>query len=226
MDDRVQDQATPPTPGGVCFRVAGQARPNYLCLLLALIIIGGGVAYLLNRSTAPNATPADGTQTNAQGVPSGGVDTGSRAAISASNSTPSAVAARAAQDSNDLARYVTPGQPAPTMGEVIARLHDAGVHEGLGAFNPPGTSPPLVGLAVPEDFPLPPGYVRHHQTTDDGQRIEAMLMFSPDYEFFDSNGQPLAIPDNRVVPPELAPPGLPIRTIVIPPPLDPRSPPP
>jgi hypothetical protein len=195
-------------------------------LLLALILVGGGAAYLLHRSTAPGAAAADRAQANAQGLPSGDAGANSRAPGDASNSTPAAIAARAAQDPNDLARYTTPGQPAPSMGEVIARLHDAGVHEGLGAFNPPGTSPPLVGLAVPEDFPLPPGYVRHHQTTDDGQRIEAMLMFSPDYEFFDSHGQPLAIPENRVVPPELAPPGLPIRSIVIPPPLDPRSPPP
>jgi hypothetical protein len=68
----------------------------------------------------------------------------------------------------------------PTIGEVIDRLHQAGVYGGLGAFSPPGTRPPLVGLAVPEDFVLPEGYVRHHQATDDGQSIEAILMFSPD----------------------------------------------
>ena len=51
------------------------------------------------------------------------------------------------------------------------------------AIPPPGTRPPLVGLAVPEDFALPEGYVRHHQATDDGQRIEAILMFSPDRQF-------------------------------------------
>jgi hypothetical protein len=61
------------------------------------------------------------------------------------------------------------------------RLHQAGVRTGLGAFNPPGTRPPLIGLAVPEDFALPPGYLRHHQATDDGQRIEAILMFDPDH---------------------------------------------
>ena len=94
------------------------------------------------------------------------------------------------------------------MNEVIERLHQAGVHSGLGAFSPPGTRPPLVGLAVPEDYVLPEGYVRHYQATDDGQRIEPILMFSPDAEFFDGAGQPIAIPEDRVVPPELAPPGL------------------
>ena len=108
------------------------------------------------------------------------------------------------------------------MNEVIARLHQAGVHTGLGAFSPPGTRPPLVGLAVPEDFVLPEGYVRHHQATDDGQRIEAILMFAPDYQLFDAAHRPIAIPADRVVPPELAPPGLPIRRIVIPAPTEPR----
>jgi hypothetical protein len=115
----------------------------------------------------------------------------------------------------DLSDYVNPGET-PAMAEVIERLHQAGVYSGLGAFSPPGTRPPLVGLAVPEDFELPEGYVRHHQATDDGQRIEPILMFSPDHEFVDAANRPIAIPEDRVVPPELAPPGLPIRRIVVP----------
>ena len=107
------------------------------------------------------------------------------------------------------------------MLEVIQRLHQRGIYSGLGAFSPPGTSPPLVGLAVPEEFTLPPGYVRHHQATDDGQRIEAILMFAPDFHLFDANNRPIALPKNLVVPPELAPPGLPIRRVVIPSPIEP-----
>lgn len=116
----------------------------------------------------------------------------------------------------DLSNFIPPGE-APTAGEVIEELHKAGIYSGIGAFSPPGTSPPLVGLAVPDDFELPEGYVRHFQVTDDGQRIDPILMFSPDYEFFDEHGQPIEIPQDRVVPPELAPPGLPIREIEIPP---------
>lgn len=123
----------------------------------------------------------------------------------------------------DLADYVNEGER-PTMAEVIERLHQAGVHSGLGAFSPPGTRPPLVGLAVPEDFPLPEGYVRHYQATDDGQRIEPILMFSPDHRFVDAAGRPVEIPKDRVVPPELAPPGLPMRRIVIPAPAAPGGP--
>lgn len=123
----------------------------------------------------------------------------------------------------DLSDYVNPGER-PTMAHVIERLHQAGVYTGLGAFSPPGTRPPLLGLAVPEDFALPDGYVRHHQATDDGQRIEAILMFAPDRQFFDAAGRPVEIPKDRVVPPELAPPGLAIRRIAVPPPIEPGRP--
>ncbi|MBL8341073.1 MAG: hypothetical protein JNL30_06345 [Rubrivivax sp.] len=124
----------------------------------------------------------------------------------------------------DIADFINAGET-PTMAEVIARLHAAGVRSGLGAFSPPGTRPPLVGLAVPEGFELPPGYVRHHQATDDGQPIEAILMFSPDLQPVDAAGRPVPVPADRVVPPELAPPGLPVRRIVVPAPLAPLAPP-
>lgn len=124
-----------------------------------------------------------------------------------------------ADPTRDLRSYVMRGEK-PTMNEVIQRLHERGVHSGLGAFNPPGTSPPLVGLAVPKDFVLPSGYVRHHQVTDDGQVIEPVLMFAPDFQLYDAANRPIEMPKDRVVPPELAPPGLPLRRIVIPPPIE------
>lgn len=124
----------------------------------------------------------------------------------------------------DLSDYINEGER-PTMNEVITRLRQAGVQGGLAAFSPPGTRPPLVGLAVPENFPLPDGYVRHHQVTDDGQRIEPILMFAPDHQFVDAAGRPIAIPEDRVVPPELAPAGLPVRRITIPAPADTGAPP-
>jgi hypothetical protein len=121
-------------------------------------------------------------------------------------------------DPNDLASYVRPGDPEPSAAELIHALREAGETGGIAAFNPPGTSPPLPGLAVPEDYPLPPGFVRHHQVTDQGEPIEAILMFAPDHVVLDAQGQIIPLPENRVVPPELAPPGLPIRPVDIPPP--------
>lgn len=122
----------------------------------------------------------------------------------------------------DLSFYVPRGEK-PQMAEVINRLHEAGVYTGLGAFPPPGTRPPKIGLAVPEDFALPTGYVRHHQATDDGQRIEAILMFAPDFQLLDAQRRPVEMPADRVVTPELAPPGFPIRRIVIPAPVNPAQ---
>ena len=119
----------------------------------------------------------------------------------------------------DLKDYIPAGQN-PGAGEVIARLRAAGINTGIAAFNPPGTSPPLIGIAVPDEFPLPEGFVRHTQATDDGQRIEPILMFSPDYDFYDAKGRLIDVPEDRVVPPEHAPPGLKIRMIRIPPPVD------
>ena len=119
-------------------------------------------------------------------------------------------------DANDLARYVRPSDPEPTMGELIGALRASGEREGLAAFNPPGTSPLLRGLVVPEDFKLPAGYVRHYQTTDEGVALAAILMFAPDRQVIDVNGRQISIPQDRVVPVELAPRGLPIQYIDIP----------
>jgi hypothetical protein len=100
--------------------------------------------------------------------------------------------------------------------DVIPALIAAGEKGGIAAFPPPGTDPPKRGIVVPDDYELPEGYVRHYQSTDDGKPLEPILMFSPDYEFLDQSGKRIALPDDLVVPPELAPPGLPIRTLDVP----------
>ena len=107
-------------------------------------------------------------------------------------------------------------QPEVSAGDVIEALRAAGETEGIAAFNPPGTDPIKLGLVVPEDFELPDGYVRHYQVTDDGERLESILMFSPDFEFLDASGNPVALPESGIVPPAMAPPGLPIRTLEMP----------
>jgi len=87
---------------------------------------------------------------------------------------------------------------------------------GLALFPPPGTKPIKRGIIVPEGFELPPGYVRHYQNTDDGQRLPAILMFHPDFAPKGPNGQPIPIPPDRVVPPELAPKGMPVQVLTLP----------
>jgi hypothetical protein len=87
---------------------------------------------------------------------------------------------------------------------------------GIAAFPPPGTKPLKRGLVVPDDYELPPGYVRHYQATDDGRRVPAILLFHPDFRPVDAEGKPIPMPVDRVVPPELAPPGFPLEQLVVP----------
>jgi hypothetical protein len=194
-------------------------------LAIALALVGGAVV-----AWWPSAGPAtpDAVAASAPFLPT---PEPRAPAVASAASAPSVAVALAAsapeaphiprlRDPNgdqtpDIADYINAGET-PTMNDVIDRLHQAGVHTGLGAFSPPGTKPVLLGLAVPEGFALPPGYVRHYQATDDGQRVEPILMFAPDFQAQGADGQPVAMPANRVVPPELAPPGLPIRRIAVP----------
>jgi hypothetical protein len=88
---------------------------------------------------------------------------------------------------------------------------------GIAVFPAPGTDPPKAGLVVPDGFELPPGYVRHYQTTDDGKQLPPILMFHPDFHPVDEHGEPIPLPEDRVVPPELAPPGMPRDVLEVPP---------
>ena len=183
------------------------------CLALALALGAGALAWLFWASAPPRATHAvkpPGTATTASPPPRDAVRM---------TSTPSIDPApgQAGSDPNDLASYFRPGDPTPTAAELITALREAGVHEGIAAFNPPGTRPPLEGLAVPEGFELPHGYLRHHQASDGGEAIPPILMFDPDVSLYDRHGNPIPIPPDRVVPPEYAPAGLPLRWVRLPP---------
>ena len=87
---------------------------------------------------------------------------------------------------------------------------------GIALFNPPGTKPIKRGLVVPEGFELPPGYVRHYQTLDDGRQLPAVLTFHPDAQPKDAAGNPVEVGPDRLVPPELAPPGMPVEVLEVP----------
>ncbi|MYM40701.1 hypothetical protein [Duganella qianjiadongensis] len=199
--------------------MAGRARLVYL-LLAGALVAGSVLLVLWDRQ--PGAGAAASVALPAVHSP---VRSAVQPSLRLAASAPARPAAQMrpaplegdADPTRDLKSYVMRGQT-PTMAEVIAGLHERGVYSGLGAFQPPGTRPPLRGLAVPEDFELPPGYMRHYQATDDGQRIEALLMFVPGWQLYDEQQRPIAMPEDGVVPPELAPAGLPLRQISIPPP--------
>jgi len=206
----------------------GTFRPSFGLLLVALCVVGSGLYWLtLPADPAPVAgVPATRSGESAPILEAAPPPVQAAASVALAGATP--LAPRPGSPANetdgdltpDLRSYLNPGEQ-PSMKDVLDRLHAAGVHTGIGAFSPPDTRPNLVGLAVPADFALPDGYVRHFQTTDDGQDIEPILMYAPDREVLDAAGRPVAIPADRVVRPEQAPPGLPLRRVVIPSPLVP-----
>jgi len=105
------------------------------------------------------------------------------------------------------------GRPDLEAKDVIPGLIASGETGGIAVFPLPGTKPVKRGIVVPEDFALPEGYVRHYQMTDDGRQLPPILMFHPDYQFVDERGAPVPLPEDRVVPPDMAPAGLPIRML-------------
>ena len=90
-----------------------------------------------------------------------------------------------------------------------------GETSGIKLFPAMGTKPTKIGIVVPDDFELPEGYVRHFQASEDGELLPAILLFHPDFEWVDDAGEPIPLPPDRVVPPELAPPGMPIEMLEV-----------
>ena len=72
------------------------------------------------------------------------------------------------------------------------------------------------GIIVPDDVELPPGYVRHYQSTFEGRLLSPILMFHPDYQPVDERGAPIPLPEDRVVPPDMAPAGIPVQMLDVP----------
>jgi hypothetical protein len=92
----------------------------------------------------------------------------------------------------------------PGSEEITVDQLPPGDGTGIDAFPRPGTKPLQRGLIVPDGYDLPPGFVRHHQTTDSGEQLPPILKFHPDHA-------PPGAPADRIVPPELAPRDMPQR---------------
>lgn len=113
------------------------------------------------------------------------------------------------------AQGAQPVEP-PSREDAPFSLGKPGETSGIKLFPAMGTKPTKIGIVVPDDFELPEGYVRHFQASADGELLPAILLFHPDYEWVDDAGEPIPLPPDRVVPPELAPPGMPIEMLEVP----------
>ncbi|HEU4428298.1 MAG TPA: hypothetical protein VFT98_06060 [Myxococcota bacterium] len=195
------------TKDGVTFaRGAAPWRTRaWLAAAAALLLVAGWLASLPRGSGPPaDASRQSGPSPSPPGPPSGPPDRESERRPASSRERAGGEGAPDAQ--------AEPQQLASEDGEAP----EGGVPSGIGLFPAPGTDPVKIGIVVPEDFPLPEGYLRHYQVTDDGQPMPAILLFHPDYELLDERGEPIPLPEDRVVPPELAPEGLPIELLVPP----------
>jgi hypothetical protein len=122
---------------------------------------------------------------------------------------------------SDAAPAAGPAGPRAATNDDAARgdaaAEDTGDEpSGIALFPPPGTNPPKSGIIVPDDFELPQGYMRHYQSTDDGERLAPILVFHPDFQLVDDNGKPLPMPADGVVAADMAPPGLAVEMLHIP----------
>jgi hypothetical protein len=189
--------------------------------LLAVVAVRvgtrGGIAAPVPAPQRPVTAAADPPP--APAGPRDAVPARQAAAVPTRRSAPAGGAAEPATSRRRPTRGPEPDRTRPEpeidAADAIAVLREEGETGGIAAFGLPGTDPPKPGLIVPEGFELPEGYVRHYQTTDDGERLPAILMVHPDYELRDAQGRPVPTEDG-VVPPELAPPGLPIEILEVP----------
>jgi hypothetical protein len=191
---------------------------------LALLAIGAVCALLLAMRTPPSAPPVErpaGVVPPAR-VAAGDVRVPARPpALPDAPRRPVPINPPVAPPERPPAAAAAPAQPAnqgepPNREDAVFGQANPGERSGIALFPPPGTKPIKRGLLVPDDFELPPGYVRHYQATDDGERVPAILMFHPDYHPVDAHGEPIALPADRVVPPDMAPPGMPIQMLELP----------
>jgi hypothetical protein len=185
-------------------------------LAAAILAVGaaffGGLRFLASESAERPRQPAPAAHAREEG--------GQRVSRTANRPQRKLVARsaprRAAPGASAAQAGAAASRPAPGSSDAAAAPAAEDEPTGIALFPPPGTDPPKSGIIVPEDFALPEGFVRHHQVTDDGKPLPPILMFHPDYEFVDENGAPLEIPADHVVPPELAPPGLPVQILEVP----------
>ena len=229
MPPSIGDPTRRDDPDGVRIVTTPGVRREVAWLALAVGLLGATAVWLLRALVAP-AAPPDRPASTAPGA--------QVAAAAATPRRPRAVGAvtpnrpreaihverRTADDTGAPMPASTRPRTGPTpvgnsddttpTAAAPAAADDSGDDPtGIALFPPPGTKPIKRGIVVPDDFELPEGYVRHYQATDDGKMLPPILMFHPDYQPVDANGQPVPVPENRIVPPELAPAGLAIQML-------------
>ena len=195
----------------------GIRRIVYLLLAMVALVVATGLLFI---PAAERAVPSDGRATTvAPGTGDPCRDPRARGATSRGHPhpRPRPPSRRSHARSRDgcPTKRCSPRCNGPRRA-ARSRSASPATRAGSRPFRRPGTKPIKRGIVVPEDFALPPGYVRHYQTADDGSPLAAVLMFHPDFELVDADGRVVPLPEDRLVPPELAPEGLAIDLLDVP----------
>lgn len=200
----------------------GRATRRRFAALVAGMLLGG-VGWLYLAGSPDSATTSDSTLVKERApseeprVRQADAKVRAGAVRVRVRTRPNEVGVAPGEGQQPLAEGGSSSAPAKTVRQLPEALEsEAGEPSGIALFPPPGTNPPKEGLIVPDDFELPPGYVRHYQVTDDGKPLPPILMFHPDAEIHDEQGNPIPLPPDLVVPPELAPPGFPVEKLHVP----------
>lgn len=200
-------------------------EPTGRRVAVLLAVVGSGVlaAFLLLRADSPGESVAVVNEPAGIPVPAVGpeaVHTERHRVLpprgNVVRSRPKADVARTSTELERSGDVDEKARPEMEARDFIAALRESGETAGLAAFSPPGTRPPRSGVIVPADYELPEGFARHYQTTDDGRRLAPVLVVAPGYEIVDEAGDPVALTDDRIVPPEYAPPDLPVQMLDVP----------
>ena len=207
MEDepRARSDARPRSPDGVTIAPAPGGRKTLL-LLAAAGAIAAIVLLSLFGPERREPTPYDsGAEIARAPVPDASLPAPS----------PPRVRPIRARGPAPAPAVAAPASP-PAEPDAPEAAPDPNLPVGIGLFPPRGTDPPKIGIVVPEGFELPEGYLRHYQVTDDGQPLPPILMFHPDYDWVDDSGAHVEVSKDGVVPPELAPEGMPIQMLELP----------
>src|SRR5262249_25093204 len=183
-------------------------RPSAARTVIRVALVAMGVVVLVSIGTLIALRMSPGNRIAPEAPPPSDVVTrgsppeaprGAPAAADAPASPVVPAASHPVPPSTATPAHGVPRTPATTASEPPEKedepftIGDPKERTGMRVFPPPGTKPIKRGIVVPDDFELPPGFVRHYQATDDGQRLPAILMFSPDYDWADAQGNPLAL---------------------------------
>jgi len=210
-------------------RTPGGAIARRLALVAAAIVVALAAVVVLRTLERPAPIPTESVVTSTGAAPAA-----ASAASRHADGGARTVRAKPVRIEMDRKRDAAPdvaGEPAARQSaqsdpnearpeidarDYIAALRESGETGGIAAFPPPGTRPPRTGVIVPDDYQLPEGFMRHYQSTDDGGQLAPILTLAPGYELVDQNGKPIPLAKDRIVPPELAPPDLPVRMLEVP----------